>query len=520
MFLLMLLFLVSTVIGVSAAFDPNLPADQLQYFYNQFPRLAPLNYNFTADCWGFQNNCRQPYSNLSCNGDFSGWANSVAEAERVFDSAADFGYVRDRRRELNEYCTNVNGNGNKQQSSLRCSKHLQFCEGRNIVINLQDIKDKVYTENLRYKMDVLKPGDVTLNCDFDTERFSEDLDYMSPLQSWAPELRNIRESSSPMDSNTCDIIFTKPVIIMKLDAYVNMYHHFCDFLNLYISLFVRPVKDGRAMFSTDNQVIIWENYHYKSNFASMWSAFTDQPLLNLQNLAGKKICMRKVTFPLLPRMMYGLYYNTPLIPACQNSGLFTAFSQFILHRLQIPMQPIKRKIRVTLLARNTKYRRILNEDSLVKVLQNDYSVQLARFDHRTDFKKQLETIRNTDLLVGIHGAGLTHLLFLPSWAAVLELYNCGDPGCYSDLARLRGVKYATWEDDTKLRSEEADPRQPYKGLAHQKFMNYRFDEVEFKRIVDNLAEQIREDDRYTEAQNQQFSMNSEKEALKTERPEL
>ena len=32
--------------------------------------------------------------------------------------------------------------------------------------------------------------------------------------------------------------------------------------------------------------------------------------------------------------------------------------------------------------------------------------------------------------VGIHGAGLTHLLFLPDWAHVLELYNCEDPGCY------------------------------------------------------------------------------------------
>jgi len=37
--------------------------------------------------------------------------------------------------------------------------------------------------------------------------------------------------------------------------------------------------------------------------------------------------------------------------------------------------------------------------------------------------------------VGMHGAGLTHSLFLPSWAAVFELYHCEDRGCYSDLAR-------------------------------------------------------------------------------------
>ena len=29
-------------------------------------------------------------------------------------------------------------------------------------------------------------------------------------------------------------------------------------------------------------------------------------------------------------------------------------------------------------------------------------------------------------------------------------YNCEDESCYADLARLRGVKYITWEDKDKL----------------------------------------------------------------------
>lgn len=29
-------------------------------------------------------------------------------------------------------------------------------------------------------------------------------------------------------------------------------------------------------------------------------------------------------------------------------------------------------------------------------------------------------------------------------------YNCEDPNCYLDLTRLRGLKYVTWEDKTKL----------------------------------------------------------------------
>lgn len=29
-------------------------------------------------------------------------------------------------------------------------------------------------------------------------------------------------------------------------------------------------------------------------------------------------------------------------------------------------------------------------------------------------------------------------------------YNCQDPNCYFDLARLTGVKYVTWENNDKL----------------------------------------------------------------------
>ena len=38
-----------------------------------------------------------------------------------FALAADFGYVKDRRRELTEYC-NLTSSNRHRQSSLRCSK--------------------------------------------------------------------------------------------------------------------------------------------------------------------------------------------------------------------------------------------------------------------------------------------------------------------------------------------------------------------------------------------------------------
>jgi EGF domain-specific O-GlcNAc transferase len=104
------------------------------------------------------------------------------------------------------------------------------------------------------------------------------------------------------------------------------------------------------------------------------------------------------------------------------------------------------------------------------------------------FSDQLRIIRNSDILIGIHGAGLTHLLFLPKWAAIFELYNCEDPNCYRDLARMRGVYYVTWENQEKLVQED-EGHHP-EGGRHAKFTNYAFDPEEFGRLVSKAADYV------------------------------
>jgi capsular polysaccharide biosynthesis protein len=38
------------------------------------------------------------------------------------------------------------------------------------------------------------------------------------------------------------------------------------------------------------------------------------------------------------------------------------------------------------------------------------------------FEEQLHTIRRTDILLGAHGAGLAHLMFLPQTSVVMEIW--------------------------------------------------------------------------------------------------
>ncbi|XP_055484409.1 EGF domain-specific O-linked N-acetylglucosamine transferase [Psammomys obesus] len=104
------------------------------------------------------------------------------------------------------------------------------------------------------------------------------------------------------------------------------------------------------------------------------------------------------------------------------------------------------------------------------------------------FLDQLRITHNSDIFIGMHGAGLTHLLFLPDWAAVFELYNCEDERCYLDLARLRGVYYVTWRKPSKVFPQDKG-HHPTLG-EHPKFTNYSFDVEEFMYLVLQAAEHV------------------------------
>ena len=83
--------------------------------------------------------------------------------------------------------------------------------------------------------------------------------------------------------------------------------------------------------------------------------------------------------------------------------------------LQRPLRN-KRIIRVTILDREeTKYRRILNLVDLLEAAKEDeeagnfeYDVRIVRFGGKSgpSFRQQLTIVSQTDVLVGVHGAGI------------------------------------------------------------------------------------------------------------------
>lgn len=314
---------------------PDLPVEHYRPYLYSFPFMAEtcirsnpkchfiLTENRTLSsskdatlttCWGFERGCKwsMRYHVPSCSLERSRSDKRIHSANKeslleMFHTQADFGYVKQQINELLLLCepTSI------MDSSLECSRYLRFCRGRRLRLDLRGLAQR--REHIRYHTDVLKSGQISGFCKLNSSLLEEQLDHMGALQSWSPELRNFQESSEPFYQNSkeCDVIITTPTFLMKIDATYNMYHHFCDFFNLYATLFVNQTH--HTVFDTNTQIIIWETYPYDSPFAATFKAFTHNPIWTLASLRGRRVCFQNVVLPLLPRMLFGLYYNTPIV---------------------------------------------------------------------------------------------------------------------------------------------------------------------------------------------------------------
>ncbi|KAF8370918.1 hypothetical protein PRIPAC_77347, partial [Pristionchus pacificus] len=507
----LLLFPLVSIVFSHWTDELDLPSELLEYTIRNRPHLrkrcesdsnCPISEEVLSNgrCWGHEPDCPfdKSYSaeRIVCSLPVAAGKiqNRKVQRDHFFEQA-DWGYLRGNgRSERNGICTS----GDAEKSRLVCSDHLAHCTAENIFFDFSNLHAK---RSKRYRDDVIQAGQVGGNCDnFNKKLLDSHTDRQSYLQSWGAELKHFEASSEfVVDDDHCDVIFEKLTIVIKLDASINMFHHFCDFINLYASQHING-----SLFDTDVDILWWDTFSngfVDPYFKPAWSAFTQNPPVELIALDGKKVCFKKALLPLLARQRYGMYYNMPMTDGCSGSGLMHAFAHHMLHRLRVPQKgPMRDKIRVTILSRSTMHRRIINEKELLARLQSMEGVEAKIVDYngKVPFLEQLEVTHNSDIFIGMHGSGLTHLLFLPDWAAIFEIYNCEDESCYYDLARLRGVRYKTWSNMTLL-TRHGEGRHPHNGSPHAKFTDYSFDVDEFERIVTQLVEYVKRHPQFVDA---------------------
>jgi protein O-GlcNAc transferase len=110
---------------------------------------------------------------------------------------------------------------------------------------------------------------------------------------------------------------------------------------------------------------------------------------------------------------------------CRSSSLLSVFANRVLDYygfLDQPRDHEEREIVITYIDRKSS-RRLTNHTEYLDSIREKYPhIAVQSIDFASiPFHEQLAVIRGTDILLGVHGAGLTHGMFLPENSVMVEI---------------------------------------------------------------------------------------------------
>ena len=132
----------------------------------------------------------------------------------------------------------------------------------------------------------------------------------------------------------------------------------------------------------------------------------------------------------------------------KRPGFFPRLRSYIFSKLP-PQQEenpnIRKKLTVTYIARNDPRRRIHNDKKLVDAMKNaGWKVDIMRMDSTpAGLINTLRKLEKTDVLMGVHGAGLAYAWLLPPTSILVELTDAfgNDLQLFRNVAAMSEVPY-------------------------------------------------------------------------------
>ena len=152
------------------------------------------------------------------------------------------------------------------------------------------------------------------------------------------------------------------------------------------------------------------------------------------NLLGKHVFYYKTCF--------GLIVKKLLLPShTANTGNYNHELINELRHEFIKNIKTKETRKVFISRLKASKRKISNESEVVDYLES-HNWEIHYFEDYS-FKEQIEVMSETKYLIGLHGAGLTNMLFMKEGGKVLELRNKKDNhnNCYFTLASELNIEY-------------------------------------------------------------------------------
>lgn len=269
-------------------------------------------------------------------------------------------------------------------------------------------------------------------------------------------------------------------ILVKREGAGNPWHSLMEIMSLSWSLDVlqmsldaqtgEPFLAPKAGATTQ---VVLADQHDHGPYIELWRLFAKMPIRRIQDLnASEPVSDIIIPFAGGSNTLWQGDWEDLL---CRDSSLVKTFASRALALYDVAT-PIKDDDNVIVTyIRRTNTRKLLDEDAHMQALRREIPhMKLNVVDFEAiSFAEQLKIVRGTDLLVGVHGAGLTHLMFLQPGSALIEIIPEGfQHKGFRNLAQMLGIGY--FRTHTKMHGDASGDDQ------------WQFDAVEIdqKRLID------------------------------------
>lgn len=363
-----------------------------------------------------------------------------------------------------------------------------LCEATNVRLNFADFADGatatrqferyVAARHAEWEAHVsYREGALAADCDADPELWQAK-HFPGWNAHWA-------DAFARVDDLECDVWEDAPTLVVERDTFANLFHDSEDFVNAFIALAV-------LRWSTADLQILLTDIYPEGPFWDMWSRVfrgTRPPLTAWQigqKYGAKNVCFKKVAIGIL-----GAAAPTTLHTSntrCKASSVVRAYSDFVIRGLGLQgaaryaaPDGDPKDVVVTFLARRSSSewpekrfcdsetsffdcaklqhlgvrglgRTIKNDAEVVRALKsletrsfaNGARVRFRDVDYNLlSFEDQIKVDLDTDVMVGPHGAGLLHNIFMPDRGHLVELGIDGSSGLrhFHNLATWQGRAY-------------------------------------------------------------------------------
>jgi EGF domain-specific O-GlcNAc transferase len=237
-------------------------------------------------------------------------------------------------------------------------------------------------------------------------------------------------------------------VLLKREGEGNPWHSLLEILSLTLSFDVLrmsrdPVKNEPLFTAADmanTQIVVLDD-RLDGPYWDLWRLFAHKPILRLADLTEDA----QVDNLIIPLAGGGnpLWQGDWQVQNCGISGLLQTFVARVLAFYSVESRSSKDKIIVTFIDRHAG-RRLVDQERLLDLANTRFphvEVQITDFTSLS-FKDQIQVVHDSDVLVGVHGAGLTHALWLKPAVSVVEIlpYGLNHKG-FRNLAQLLGHSY-------------------------------------------------------------------------------